>query len=109
MLSLDNVIKLKQRCFANNELVCNAIAWHIYNNYSNLVLHIIATKSEDIYYSEYKEAINYMKKNRIKVLIHSRIKMRHRLAVIIEPQFPKLWARYRIYKHNKYHLKEGRS
>lgn len=101
LLSLDNAKKLQYCCFSNNIEIKNAIAWHLYANYFNLLVHIIATNSESQYREEYKEAISFMRRNWVQVFFKSELRIKQRIAVVVEALFPRTVAKHKINSHNK--------
>jgi glycosyltransferase involved in cell wall biosynthesis len=103
LLSLDNCLNLRNCIFANEKGVRNAIEWHIYTNYYELLLNIIATKSKSRYKSDYKEARIYLKRNWYKVLIHSKANLKRKIRIVLEALFPVLFAQL-IIKKRQYAL-----
>ncbi|WP_405327036.1 glycosyltransferase family 2 protein [Fibrobacter sp.] len=99
LLSLDNCLNLRKCIFAKEQNVRDAIEWHIYANYYELLLNIIATNSKSRYMLEYNEAKTYLKKNWFKILIHSKVNLKRKVAIVIEAFFPIMLAQLRMKKH----------
>lgn len=81
ILSLENAEELKNCIFAKTRRIKNAINWHLYENYFNLLVHILATDSKEKYLTEYEEAIRYLKKNCLCVTLKSKLKIKQRIGV----------------------------
>lgn len=103
LLSLKNVKALYKCCFANTNKIKNAIKWHLFTNYYNVVVHIIATKSKKKYISEYREAITFLHGNWLDVFLKSELKVREKIMVLLRAFFPCQLAHLSIWKHNKRH------
>lgn len=96
LLSLDNVLKLRDCVFAKDKDVRNAIEWHVYDNYYLLLFNIIASNSKSQYESEYAEAKGYLRKNWLKTLIHSKVNYKRKMLIVLEAFFPVLLAKRRM-------------
>lgn len=92
LLSLDNVLNLRNCLFAKNKDIRNAIEWHIYDNYYLVLFNIIASKSISQYKSEYNAAKSYLKKNWLRTLIRSNVNLKRKLLVVLEAFFPTIIA-----------------
>ena len=95
LLSLDNVLKLRNCIFADEDGVRNAIEWHIYDNYYLILFNILALDAKDQYKSEYCEAKAYLRKNWFKVLIHSKVSLKRKILIVLEAFFPAVLAKRR--------------
>lgn len=107
LLSLENCLNLRKCLFAKENAVKNAIEWHIYANYYELLLNIIATNSKSQYKLEYNESKSYLKKNWFKILIRSEVCFKRKIAIIVEAFFPKIFAKMRI-KKQQYNLSKDK-
>lgn len=88
LLSLDNVLNLRNKIFAEDNQIKNAIEWHIYDNYYLLLFNIIASKAINQYKTEYFAAKAYLKKNWFKILIRSKVNLKRKLLIVLEAFFP---------------------
>lgn len=98
LLSIDNAINLRKAIFADNPRIRNAIEWHLYANYFDLLVNIIACNSELQYEKEYREAKAFMKNNWFNVLVHSEVKPKDRIKIVIKAFFPQTYAKRIIRK-----------
>lgn len=101
LLSLDNVLNLRNCLFAKNKEIKNAIEWHVYDNYFLLLLCIIASDSKEQYATEYLEAQKYLKRNWLKTLIRSEVDLKRKALIVLEAFAPTIIAKRRIMRLGK--------
>ncbi len=102
----NNINTIKKELHINTPKVRNAIEWHIWKNYTFILLQIIGTNSKEEYKDEYKRCIKYIRLKMPKVLIKSKINLREKLKIIACGIFPVQYTKLVIKKSKKALLKD---
>ena len=81
--ALWNIKNIKNNNILKSKKIENAVNWHIWKNFNFLLKLIIATDTYDKYKNEYVECFYGMKKILPTVLIHSEIKLKSKIKMIL--------------------------
>lgn len=86
--SLKNIYTIKEelQCVTNKTM--SSVNWHIFINNFNLLIYIVGSKTELEYKEELNEAIRYIKKHGIGVLLKSNVSMKHKIYIFLIYLFP---------------------
>lgn len=96
--ALQNIYTLKKEQFIDDEYLTNAIEWHIWKNYTFLLLQIIGAGEKDKYHKEYMECIKYIKKHFIGVMKKSDISIKEKLKMFSCGIMPEIYTKAVIKK-----------
>lgn len=96
--ALRNIYTIKKELHINSEIVNNAVNWHIWKNYTFLLLQILGTKSQKQNINEYRECLRYIHKNMLSVLFRSNINIKEKVKIILCGIFPVLYTKAVIIK-----------
>ncbi len=96
--ALRNIYTIKKELHINSKIVNNAVNWHIWKNYTFLLLQILGTKSQKQNIKEYRECLRYIHKNMLSVLFRSNINIKEKVKIILCGIFPVLYTKAVIIK-----------
>lgn len=99
--ALQNIYTLKKEQYIKSEYLDRAIGWHIWKNYSFLLLQIIGTGEENIYINEYKKCIKYIRKNAYSVIKNSDVNAKEKIKILICGLFPVSYSKLVIKKRHR--------
>ncbi len=105
--ALKNIYTIKEELHIDTPKVRNAINWHIWKNYSFLLLQIIGTDLKNEYKNEYKSSINYIRKNFINVLVKSKVNLKEKIKILVCGLFPVLYTKLFIRINKRRLLKDN--
>lgn len=96
--ALLNIKGIKDNLYIDTDVVHRAVDWHLWKNYTFLLLQIIGSNSVEQYKSEYNESINEIKKNWRRVFIKSAVSKKEKLKILVCGMAPILYTKAVIYK-----------
>lgn len=96
--ALFNIKNIQSNLYLRSEKVVNAVKWHLWKNYSFLLLQIIGTDSKSMYKKEYEQCISEIKRNWMQVFVNSNISKKEKIKVIICGIFPVCYSKLTILK-----------
>lgn len=98
--ALKNIYTLKEEQYIKEDILSNAIDWHIWKNYTFLLLQILGTGEIEKYRKFYKDSIVYIRKNCFKVLHRSEISTKEKLKVLLCGLMPIVYTKIVIRKRS---------
>lgn len=99
--ALQNIYTLKKEQYIKSEYLDHAIEWHIWKNYSFLLMQIVATNEKKAYRKEYADCIKYIRNNFVRVFCNSDISSKEKVKVVVCGLMPVLYSRIVIRKREK--------
>lgn len=96
--ALKNIYTIEKQLHINTDIVKNAVNWHIWKNYTFLLLQIIGTGSQKQNIKEYKKCLKYIHRNMMSVLIKSQVNFREKIKILLCGLFPILYTKNVIWK-----------
>lgn len=99
--ALKNIYTIKDELYIKTSKVINAVEWHIWKNYTFLLLQIMGTNSKEKYIKEYKECIKYIKKKMFTIFIKSKVNLKEKIKIFCCGIFPVLYTKLTIKIHKK--------
>ena len=96
--ALDNIKNIKRNLHLKCREVEEAVNWHIWKNYTFLLLQIIGTNSKDKYLHEYKMCISEIKKNWLNVYLNSKVNKKEKMKICVCGMAPVFYSKVTVWK-----------
>lgn len=96
--ALINIKNIKSNLYIKTKTVEDAVEWHLWKNYSFLLLQIIGTKSEKLYRNEYKNCICEIRQTWIRVFLNSKVNKKEKIKILLCGLFPVSYSKLTIIK-----------
>lgn len=96
--ALKNIYTIKDNLHIKSKTIDGAIDWHIWKNYTFLLLQIIGTKTEKENNEEYKKCLRYIRKNMMSVFLKSKVDFKEKIKILLCGMFPILYTKSVIFK-----------
>ena len=98
--ALGNIYTLNDCLPKHTKNIDNALKWHIWKNYSFLLMQIIGTKTVEQNIDLYKLAYNYIKQHFVSILVRSKINFKERAKVFFCGLMPIIYTKFVIAKQS---------
>lgn len=92
--SLKNILYIKDKLIISSEQITQALNWHIWTNYYNLILYILWSGEKNKYLDEYNNAKKNMKCLMPDVLKHDLLSSKDKAKIVIKTFLPGMIANY---------------
>lgn len=98
--ALANIKQIQSNLYLKSKMVDNAVKWHIWKNYTFLLLQIIGTKSETNYKEEFDRCVYEIKNTWVDVFFNSEVSKKEKIKILICGIFPVWYSKLTIWKKN---------
>lgn len=96
--ALANIKYIQENLHLRGDCVENAVRWHLWKNYTFLLLQIVGTASENEHRKEYNMCISEIKKTWWNVFSHSKVSLKEKIKILLCGIFPVKYSELTIWK-----------